>query len=138
MAVLWPPSSSLQTGVSTPQLTWPPCWWPQPAVKHWMARADQEVRASKVQLGTRAWDAEAQGRGKESNLCSLSALQSWERHCAPRPAQFPLLSLKDIPRLGCDKEMRCLSSRGLAEPAALWRASSPAECGATGHCSSTE
>lgn len=65
-------------------------------------------------------------------------LQSWERLCAPQPAKFPLLSLKDIPRLGCDKEMSCLSSRGLAEPAALWRARSTAECGATEHCSSIE
>lgn len=104
-----------------------------------MAKADHEVRASLAQLGMRVWGAEAQERGKESNLlCSASALQSWERLCAPWPAQFPLLSLKDIPRLGCDKEMRCLSSRGLAEPAALWRASTTAECGATGHCSSTE
>lgn len=59
-----------------------------------------------AQLGTRAWGAEAQGRGKESHLlCSVSALQSWERLCAPWPAKFHLLSLKDIPRLGCDKGM---------------------------------
>lgn len=104
-----------------------------------MAKADQEVTASVAQLGTSTWGAEAQGRGKQSNLlCSVSALQSRERLCAPWPARFPLLSLKDIPRLGCGKGMRCLSSRGLAESTALWRASSSMDCCATGHCSSTE
>lgn len=67
-----------------------------------MAKADQEARASVAQLGTKAWGAEAQGRGMESNLlCSVSALQSWERLCAPWPVKFPLLlSLKDIPKVG--------------------------------------
>lgn len=67
-----------------------------------MAKADQEVRASVAQLGTRAWGAEAQGRGKESyRPCSVSALQSWERLCALWPVKFPLLlSLKDIPKVG--------------------------------------
>lgn len=50
----------------------------------------------------------------------------------------PLLSLKDIPRSDCNKGMRCLSSRGLAEPTALPRASSTGEYGASGHHSSTD
>jgi len=71
-------------------------------------------------------------------LHAVPALQPQDRPHAPQPAMLPLLSLKDNPRSDCDKRLRCLSSRGLAKPAALWRASSSKECGATRHHSSTE
>lgn len=57
---------------------------------------------------------------------------------APWPLMFPPLSFKDISRSGCAKGMRCSSSRGLAEPAGLWKMSSSRECSAAGHHSSTE
>lgn len=97
-------------------------------------------------FGTRAWGSPLQRhRGEARRGISCVAYL----HCSPRrdgatsprapQAMMSLpLSLKDIPRSDCNKGMRCLSSRGLAEPAALRRASSTGEYGASGHHSSTE